>query len=242
MSRFHVVSLLLLLALDARAEGPAAEEVAGTSGMALCCRPAYWNCFEQCPTKKDHTDPGCLAKCETVHCIARSGACAKGAGGTAESAETSAESDDGRAPSRPGSVSSARTQSSGTLHYDGKLTGPGSVSFEAYNLDTMNRTLAINGVIFGRLGLNVKVLKTSQVFTVVPGKPTRFTLNVTQREFTEWSDKKMTGLTVAIGFADEAERDRWRFENLLTQKDVLAARPGEFQVKGAFSPTAGAKR
>jgi len=50
----------------------------------------------------------------------------------------------------------------------------------------------------------------------------------------------MTQLTVAIGFADESEKNRWRYENLLTQQDQANARPGEFQVKGGFTPTASA--
>ena len=111
--------------------------------------------------------------------MARVGRCPKAGGSPSEGAETApGETENSQAGATDTSAAAARARNSGTVHYDGKLSGPGTVHFEAFNLDTTNRTLAINGVIFGKLGLSIKVLKTSSVYTVIPGKSTRFTLEV----------------------------------------------------------------
>lgn len=241
MGRLRFVLLHSLLMLSALGQVPFSEDVAGTTGMALCCRPEYWNCYAQCPTKKDRTDPGCLARCESGQCVARSGACAKGNTATGNEPEVPGTNpgESATTAAQPGSTSFKGP--SAAVHYDGKLTGPGTIHFEAYNLDTTDQSLAINGVIIGRLGLAIKVLKTSPVFSVMPGKATRFTLEVSQAEFEGWN-RQMTQLTIAIGFADDAERDRWTYQNLLTQQDVEKARTGEFQIKGAFAPNGRKKK
>ena len=124
-----------------------------------------------------------------------------------------------------------------TLRGDGRLTGPGTVTFEAENRGGPKSSLAIIGIVFAReKQKNTPViLKSTPEQAVIPTEPSLFRLKISDEEWAEWT-RQYDPLTVGITFAKPDEAQRWTYQNLLKPEDAAKQPPGEFKVKGAFKP------
>lgn len=191
----------------------------GVDGAEWCCSKNFAACEKGCAKATP-----CLVDCYKKHCLRDTNRCQKpeAAAETGAAGKESAAKDGAPAPKMQ-------------LRQDGRLTGPGVVTYEAEN-HAEKKDLTLQGIIFGkdRSGA-VKILKSTPTVEVIPSKPSVFTLRVLPKEFDEWS-KLYGDLTIAFTFPAEKDHNKWDFLNLLTQDDVAGQAPGQFKVKGAFEP------
>ena len=120
-----------------------------------------------------------------------------------------------------------------TLREDGRLTGPGNITFEAENRS--KAPLAILGVVFAKdpkSGNNI-ILKSTMEVAVIPAEPSVFRLSVNDEEFARWKGRH-SELTIGMTYAKPDESERWQFQNLLKPEEAARQPAGEFKVKGYF--------
>jgi hypothetical protein len=194
------------------------DKVIAPDGNERCCSKRYRQCFEDC----GRTNGACAAKCLEDHCVAK--ACES----HSETPPSSSEAPGTRDAEQASDKSGSRVR---PMRADGKLTGPGTVTFEVFNRATDGRPLTVIGILYAKN----EVLKKSGEHGVIPAESTRFTLDVSPEEFAKWS-RLYGDITIAFSFPSEAEKSRWRYENLLTPRDQETTPAGEYRIRGAFHP------
>lgn len=198
-------------------------QITGIDGAPICCSKNYRACGSQCT----ETDGKCLGDCQKKHCLRDPSRCAQ----AAADAQNESPSKTPEVAPRVKPVAGAGSKTE--VRYDGRLTGPGEVSYEATNQG--DTTLTILGIVFGqeREKTGIKVMKETKSFAVLPGKVTKFSLAVTDAEYKDWS-KRLDALTIAITFPPGTDGEKWQYVNLLTPQDAADSKVGKFKVKGAF--------
>jgi len=120
-----------------------------------------------------------------------------------------------------------------TLREDGRISSPGTVTFEAENRS--KAPLAILGVVFAKdpkTGNNI-ILKSTMEVSVIPAQPSVFRLDINTEEFVRW--KAAHGeITVGMTYAKPEEAEQWQYQNLLKPEEAARQPAGEFRVKGFF--------
>lgn len=210
------------------------NRVKAVSGNDICCSSHFLRCTQACAK---NTGDVCRLKCEKSHCLADESRCAPPQ--LRSPAATPSQADKSSDLAKAGSdILAEDGVPTAELRHDGKLTGPGTVHFQAYNDSTGSQDLKIIGIIFGknREGA-LEILKSTPTQAVIPSHPSAFTLVVNDKEFSDW-EKRYSALTIAFTFESEQARNRWEYVNLLKPEDVARGRPGEFLVKGSFVPRA----
>ncbi len=216
-----VAGALVLTALAAP-RGYYFDPVTAPDGSGRCCSKGYRPCLESCGGGRlcgggpCAPEAACVTKCLDTQCTPNTAPCA----------EPAAEM-----PAGPAGTGAAKREMRG----DGRLVGPGLVTFEVFNRGTSPLTTI--GIIFGKDKTTgaTEVLKKSGEHGVIPAEPAKFTLTVSDGEYSSWA-KRFTELTIAFSFPTEAEKSRWRYENLLTPHDQETTPAGEFRIRGAFHP------
>jgi len=124
-----------------------------------------------------------------------------------------------------------------TLRGDGRLTSPGTVTFEAENRGGPKDSLSVIGIILGkhRKSGATTVLKSTLAQAVIPADLTVFRLNINDEEWVTWT-REHEPITVGITFEKPEDGQRWQYENLLKAEDAAKQPPGEFKTKGYFRP------
>ena len=120
-----------------------------------------------------------------------------------------------------------------TLREDGRLSSPGTITFEAENRS--KSPLAILGVVFAKdpkTGNNL-ILKSTMEISVIPSEPSVFRLEINTEEFVRWK-REHGELTVGMTFAKPDEAERWQYQNLLKPEEAARQPAGELRVKGFF--------
>ncbi|MEZ4752662.1 MAG: hypothetical protein R3B54_19105 [Bdellovibrionota bacterium] len=188
------------------------ERLVTNDAGTFCCSKRFDPCELDCVAEgmcgaKCTPKPACLAVCLKEYCTDKVELCRR------------------REPAGGG----------GDIRYDGRLTGPGTVTFDISNRAPDIISLKVIGLIYGqhRQTNGRDVLSKTMEAIVLPTASARFHLEVSPDQFRNWS-RTHSNLTVGISLEAQKDAADWRYENLLTREDELNAQQGSFLVRGIF--------
>ncbi|MCB0406460.1 MAG: hypothetical protein KDD51_16885 [Bdellovibrionales bacterium] len=197
----------LFAAISASAYERLVKNEAGT----FCCSKRYEPCELDCVAggacgAKCAPQPACLAACLKEYCTEKIELCRR------------------REPA-----------GGGDIRYDGRLTGPGTVTFDISTKAPDIVSLKVIGLIYGqhRQTNSRDTLSKTMEAIVLPTASARFHLEVSPDQFRHWT-RTHNDLTVGISLEAQKDAADWRYENLLTREDELNAQQGNFLVRGLF--------
>ncbi|MCB0405494.1 MAG: hypothetical protein KDD51_11975 [Bdellovibrionales bacterium] len=205
--KLHLLFILFTVAGLAGAYERVVKNDAGT----FCCSKRFDPCELDCVAEGQcgahcTPKPACLASCLKEYCTEKLELCRT------------------RAPA-----------GGGDIRYDGRLTGPGTVTFDISTKAPDIVSLKVIGLIYGqhRQTSSRDTLSKTMEAIVLPTASARFHLEVSADQYRHWS-RTHQDLTVGISLEAQKDASDWRYENLLTREDELNARQGNFLVRGLF--------